>query len=257
MRILVVNPNTTASMTEAIGRSTRRYASQGTEIIAIQATFGPESIEGFFEGYLSAVGVFDRLQKVDFEFDALVMAGFGEPGREGAQELLEVPVFDITECAAHLACLLGRSYTVVTTLDRSVPGIEDRLRLAGLSDRCASVRATGLSVLDLERNEEVTLSRIVEVASKAVELDRAEVICLGCGGMAGLDEKVAALIGVPVVDGVAAAVKLAEAVVGLGLRTSKIRSYAAPRPKHIDSWPITRLSPDSRTGDCHSQEEQK
>ena len=139
MKILVVNPNTTTSMTEAIGRSAQRYASPGTEIIAIQATFGPESIEGFFEGYLSVVGVFDRLQAVDFKFDALVMAGFGEPGREGAQELLDVPVFDITECAAHVACLLGRSYTVVTTLDRSVPGIEDRLRLAGLSDRCASV----------------------------------------------------------------------------------------------------------------------
>jgi allantoin racemase len=107
MRILIVNPNTTVSMTDAIRQSAERYASPGTEIFATQATLGPESIEGYFEGYLSAVGVFDCLQKVDFDFDALVMAGFGEPGREGAQELLDVPVFDITECAAHVACLLG------------------------------------------------------------------------------------------------------------------------------------------------------
>lgn len=242
MKVLVVNPNTTVSMTEAIRRSAQRYASPGTEIIATQASIGPESIEGFFEGYLSVLGVFDRLQSVDFEFDALVMAGFGEPGREGAQELLEVPVFDITECAAHVACLLGRSYSVVTTLDRSVPGIEDRLRLAGLWERCASVPATGLEVLEVERDEELTVSRILEVARLSIEQDRAEVICLGCGGMAGLDEKVSAALGVPVVDGVAAAVKLAEAVVGLGLKTSKIRSYAPPRPKRISSWPISRPS---------------
>ena len=240
MRILVINPNTTTSMTDAIRRSAQRYACPGTEIIATEAAVGPESIEGFFEGYLSVVGVLDRLREIDFDFDALVMAGFGEPGREAAQELLEVPVFDITECAAHVACLLGRSYSVVTTLDRSVPGIEDRLKVAGLLDRCASIRATGLAVLEVEHDEEVTVSRIVEVAASAIAQDRAEVICLGCGGMAGLDEKVAAAVGAPVVDGVAAAVKLAEAVVGLGLRTSKVRSYAPPRPKHISSWPLIR-----------------
>ena len=243
MRILIINPNTTASMTDAIRRSAERYASEGTEIRATEATLGPESIEGYFEGYLSVIGVLDRLQTVDFDFDALVMAGFGEPGREAAQELLEVPVFDITECAAHVACLLGRSYSVVTTLDRSVPQIEDRLRLAGLLDRCASILSTGLAVLEVDRDPEFTTSRIVEVARSAIEKDRAEVICLGCGGMAGLDEKVATTLGVPVVDGVAAAVKLAEAVVGLGLRTSKIRSYAAPRPKLITSWPISTHSP--------------
>jgi allantoin racemase len=239
MRILIVNPNTTVSMTDAIRQSAERYASPGTEIFATQATLGPESIEGYFEGYLSAVGVFDCLQKVDFDFDALVMAGFGEPGREGAQELLDVPVFDITECAAHVACLLGRSYGVVTTLDRSVPQIEDRLRLAGLLDRCASIRSSGLAVLEVELDEEKTVSRIVDEARLAIGKDRAEVICLGCGGMAGLDEKVSSALGVPVVDGVAAAVKLAEAVVGLGLRTSKVRSYAAPLPKQMTSWPLS------------------
>jgi allantoin racemase len=187
MRILVVNPNTTKTMTESIRRSAQHYASPGTEILATEASFGPESIEGYFEGYLSVIGVFDRLQTLEVPFDALVMAGFGEPGREGAQELLDVPVFDITECAAHVACLLGRCYSVVTTLDRSVPAIEDRLRLAGLYDRCASVRASGLAVLEVDQDEERSVARIVEEARAAIEVDRAEVICLGCGGMAGLE----------------------------------------------------------------------
>ena len=240
MRILVVNVNTTESMTEAIRAQAARHASPGTEIVALTPFFGPESVEGNFESYLAAVAVMDRVLAYDEPYDAVVQAGFGEHGREGLQELLEVPVIDITEAAAHVACLIGRTYAVVTTLDRAVPQIEDRLRLAGLVDRCASVRATGLGVLELEQDPGRTVDAIVRAAVRAVEDDRAEVVCLGCAGMAGLDEKIAAATGVPVVDGVAAAVKLAEAVCGLGLATSKVRTYAPPRPKTIHRWPLSR-----------------
>ncbi|WP_308403712.1 aspartate/glutamate racemase family protein [Streptomyces niphimycinicus] len=78
----------------------------------------------------------------------MVIAGFGEPGREGAQELLDVPVLDIAESAAQMAMMLGHSYGVVTTLDRAVPQIRDRLLTAGLLGRCAGVRGTGLGVLE-------------------------------------------------------------------------------------------------------------
>lgn len=238
MRIVVMNPNTTESMTASIRSIAEASASPGTEILATQPFWGPESIEGHFEGYLSAAAVLDRLTSIEEPFDALVMAGFGEPGREGAQELLDVPVLDITESAAQLAMMLGHTYGVVTTLDRSVPQIQDRLLTAGLLQRCAGVRGTGLGVLELEEDEERTVEVVVETARKAVDEDRAEVICLGCGGMAGLQEKVSAALGVPVVDGVAAAVKFAEAAVSLGLSTSTSRSFAPPRPKVIGSWPL-------------------
>jgi len=121
-----------------------------------------------------------------------------------------------------------------------VPLIEDRLKLAGLDSRCASVRSSGLTVLELEHDAELTVKTIVREAELAVREDKAEVICLGCGGMAGLDEAVRAKTGVPVVDGVTAAVKLAESLVALGLSTSKVRTYAPPRPKRITGWPLTR-----------------
>ncbi|MEU2366734.1 aspartate/glutamate racemase family protein [Streptomyces noursei] len=239
MRILVMNPNTTASMTASIRATATAVAAPGTEILATEPLWGPESIEGHFEGYLSAAAVLDRLATLDTPFDALVMAGFGEPGREGAQELLDVPVLDITECAAQMALMLGHSYGIVTTLDRAVPQIRDRLLTAGLLQRCAGVRGTGLGVLELEEDPERTVEVILQTA-RAVVRDGAEVICLGCGGMAGLQERVAAELGVPVVDGVAAAVKFAEAVVGLGLTTSAQRSFAPPCPKAIGSWPLSR-----------------
>jgi allantoin racemase len=239
VRILVVNVNTTASMTEAIRAQAAAVAAPGTEIVALTPFFGPESVEGNFESYLAAIAVMDRVVAYDQPYDAVVQAGFGEHGREGLQELLDVPVVDITEAAAHVACLLGHKYSVVTTLHRAVPQIEDRLRIAGLLERCASVRASGLGVLDLEGDEDRAVDAIAAEAVKAVRDDHAEVICLGCGGMAGLDEKVRAATGTPVVDGVAAAVKLAEALVGLGLSTSKIGTFATPRRKRVTGWPIS------------------
>ena len=243
MRILVVNVNTTASMTDAIVASARSVASPGTEIIGLTPVFGPESVEGNFESYLAAVGVMDAVTRYEGDYDAVVQAGFGEHGREGLQELCDVPVVDITEAAGHVASLLGHKYSVVTTLDRTVPLIEDRLKLAGLDVRCASVRSSGMSVLEVEERPEDTVKAVVAEAETAVSQDGAEVICLGCGGMAGLDTAVAAATGVPVVDGVAAAVKLAEALVGLGLTTSKSRTFAVPRGKRITGWPLT---PDSQ-----------
>jgi allantoin racemase len=237
MRILVVNVNTTQSMTDTIAETARAVASPGTEIVPLTPLFGAASVEGNYESYLAAVAVMETVRRYDEPYDAVIQAGYGEHGREGLQELLEVPVVDITEAAASIAQFLGHRYSVVTTLDRAVPLIEDRLLLAGLSARCASVRASGLAVLDLEADPVAAVDAITVAAVRAVTEDRAEVICLGCGGMAGLTEQVEARTGVPVVDGVAAAVTIAESLVRLGLRTSKVRTYAPPRPKAFTNWP--------------------
>ena len=237
MRILVVNVNTTESITEAIAKQARAVASPGTEIVGLTPFFGAESVEGNFESYLAAIAVMDRVMAYDQPFDAVIQAGYGEHGREGLQELLNVPVVDITEAAASTAMFLGHAYSVVTTLDRTVPLIEDRLKLAGLYQRCASVRASGMAVLELEANPLGATEAIVRQAELAIRDDKAEVICLGCGGMAGLDEQIRQRTGVPVVDGVTAAVTIAESLVRLGLSTSKIRTYATPRPKKVIGWP--------------------
>ena len=97
-----------------------------------------------------------------------------------------------------------------------------------------------MSTLDIDANPNGAVHAIVEEARKAVEIDNAEVICLGCAGMAGLEEAITGALGVPVVDGIAAAVRLAEAVVGLGLRTSKISTYALPGQKRITAWPLSQ-----------------
>ena len=240
MRVLVVNVNTTESMTASIAAQARAVAAPGTEIVGLTPSIGADSVEGNFESYLAAVAVLDRVLAYDEPYDAVVQAGFGEHGQEGLKEVLDVPVVDITDAAAHVACLLGHRYSVVTTLDRTVPLIEERLLLGGVADHCASVRASGLSVLELEGDQDVVLAAITDQAVKAIKEDGAEVLVLGCGGMAGLDSSVREATGAPTVDGVAAAVKLAETLVNLGLRTSKVRTYAPPRPKTVLNWPLHR-----------------
>lgn len=147
-------------------------------------------------------------------------------------------MIEICEASAHVAMMIGRTYSVVTTLQRSVPAIEDRLRLGGLSDRCASVRASGMSTLEVDADPEGAVRAVVAEARIAVENDHAEVICLDCAGMAGLEEAITSELHVLIIDGVGAPVRLAETVVGLGLKTSKISAYALPGPKRIIGWPL-------------------
>jgi allantoin racemase len=240
MRILVMNVNTTATMTEVMRAGAQRVARPGTEIIATQPDWGPASVEGYYDSYISAAAILDRLTTwTGPTFDALIWAGFGEHGREGAQELLDVPVITITEAAAMLACLVGHKYAVVTTLRRAIPQIEDQLRLAGLLERCAAIMATDLGVLEVDQDPDVTAARLTEAGRGALAAG-AEALCLGCGGMAGIAPLLSAELGVPVIDGVEAAVKLAESCVDLGLRTSTVNAFAAPLKKLRPGWPVTR-----------------
>jgi allantoin racemase len=244
MRILVLNPNTSESMTAEIAAAAEATAVVGTEIVCLAPRFGAIAIDSAAESYLSAVGVMDVVASLvdagEFHYDAVVLAGFGEHGRDALAEMLSVPVFDIAECAAHVAHLIGRRFSVVTTLARSIAPIEDRLLLAGLNAHCASVRACGLGTAEVDADPAAAVQAIVDEAARAVAEDGADVICLGCAGMAGVTEAISAKVGVPAIDGVAAAVALAQAVVGLKLSTSKVGVYA-PGPDNARShWPISR-----------------
>jgi allantoin racemase len=244
MRILVLNPNTSESMTADIAEAARAAAAAGTEIDCLAPRFGCEAIDSAAESYLSAVGVMDVVANLldagRFDYDAAVLAGFGEHGKDALQEMLSAPVFDIAECAAHVAHLIGRRFSVVTTLARSIAPISDRLLLAGLDAHCASVRACGLSTVEVDADPAGAVAAIVDEAARAVAEDGADVICLGCAGMAGVTAAISAKVGVPAIDGVAAAIALAQAVVGLGLSTSKAGVYAPGPDNPRSHWPISR-----------------
>jgi allantoin racemase len=246
MRILVINPNITASMTEKIGRAAGLAASAGTEIVTVNPEDGPPSIEGYFDEVFAIPGILAEMTRAD-KADAYVIACFDDTGLDAARCATEAPVIGIGEAAFHLATLIAGKFSVVTTLARSVPAIEHNLSKYGLSSRCAKVRAAEVPVLDLELPGSGASQKISEEIAKAIAEEKAEAIVLGCAGMADLAERLSHEHGVPVLDGVACAVRLAETLAGLGLKTSKVGGYAAPRAKRFAGF-YAPLSPGENPG---------
>lgn len=232
MRILVINPNTTASMTEKIGKAAASAAFAGTQIAAVNPKDGPPSIEGYFDEVFAIPGILAEMAGQEAA-DAYVIACFDDTGLDAARCATDAPVIGIGEAAFHMASLISGKFSVVTTLARSVPAIEHNLLKYGLASRCARVRASDVPVLDLEKPGSDARHRISDEIGRAVRQDHAEAIVLGCAGMADLASLLAQEHGVPVLDGVACAVKLAESLHALGLHTSKVGSYAAPRAKRF------------------------
>jgi allantoin racemase len=229
MRILVVNANSTAAMTATIARAACAAAGPDTMIEAVTPTMGPESIEGFYDeafalpGLLQAVIAGERGGA-----DGAVFACFDDTGVDAARCAVAIPVVGICEAAIHAALPLAHRFSIVTTLLRSVAALEGLALRYGVAQRC-TVRASGVAVLALESREAV--AKIEHEVTAALRDDRAEAIILGCAGMTGLAAALTDKFGVPVIDGLGAAVKLIELLVGLGLRTSKIGGYAPPLPK--------------------------
>ncbi|ARU88778.1 aspartate/glutamate racemase family protein [Pseudomonas sp. M30-35] len=232
MKIRVINPNTTASMTEKIGEAAKLIAAPGTQIIACNPASGPVSIESHFDEAVSAVGVIEQVMAGERDAtDAYIIACFGDPGLLAARELTRAPVIGIAEAAFHLATMISTRFSVVTTLGRTGIIAEHLLQSYGFAHHCRRVRAAEIPVLDLEDDGGRALELIIDECLRAKKEDNIGSIVLGCGGMADLTEQISDAVGLPVVEGVTAAVKLAETLVSLRLGTSKFGDLDFPRPK--------------------------
>ena len=231
MRILLINPNTTASMTEKAAVAARAVAASGTDIIAATSRMGPVSIEGHYDGALAVPGLLSEL-KVQRAggYDAAIIACFDDTGLDAARSFADVPVLGLCESAVATACFLAQRFTVVTTLERSRVLIDNLVRRYGVGGR-VKVRASDIPVLELEDPASDAIGKLRSEIERALSEDDAEAIVLGCAGMTDLARELQNTYRVPVVDGVAAAVKQAEALVSLGLSTSKRGSYASPLVK--------------------------
>ena len=168
--------------------------------------------------------------------DAFVIACFGDPGLHGAREVGRGPVIGIAEAAFHAASLLATGFSVVTTLERTCVIAEHLVVQHGFERRCRGIHGTDIAVLELDDPASHAYERILACAQDALARDRSGAIVLGCAGMADLCQALQSQLGVPVIDGVGAAVKLAEALVALGLHTSKRGDYAPPLRKDYVGW---------------------
>lgn len=227
MRILLVNPNSTASMTEKMADAAREVAAPGTTIIAATVQNAPASIESRSDESRALPGLLDTvLAESTSNIDATVVACFDDPGINALRELTNGPVVGICEAACQAASVLASRFSVVTTVPRAVNVIAENLLRYGLDRKCQSIRSAQIPVLSLETSNAHASDRIRAEIRIAVEKDGAEAIVLGCAGMANLAQVLSAEFQIPVIDGVAVAVKQAEGLIACRLSTSKHGTFS-------------------------------
>ncbi len=243
-------------MTTQALESALKVASAGTHVTAVNPVGTPVSIEGSTDEAMAVPAMLSEIRAGEAQgIDAYVIACFDDPGLHAAREVARVPVIGICQAAVQVAMTISRRFSVVTTLPRSVPIIEDIVQAYGAGHHCRAVRAIDLPVLGLEEDP-VTAERLLldEIERAKIE-DRAEAIVLGCAGMSRLCERLSEATGVPVIDGVTAALKIAEALVGAGYSTSKVNGYDYPRekgawtvrPRERASGPLMQPLPNNRS----------
>jgi len=225
MKILVVNPNTTTSMTDKAIKVAKMVARSDTEIIGDTSANGPASIQGFLDAAECVPGLLAAVKRHK-GVDAIIIACFDDTGLDAVRCMVDVPVIGIGEAAFHAAAFVSNKFSVVTTLSRSVPGLENNLQRYGLAQKCVGVRATDIPVLELEDEDRGFLTTIKTEINMAITEDHAEAIVLGCAGMADLMQELSEEFDCPVIDGITAAVGFAETLVSCHLKTSKRGAYS-------------------------------
>lgn len=210
-----------------------------TRVTASQIERGPASIESELDDALAAPDTILKVVEADREgADAVVIDCMDDPGLLGSREMVSIPVLGPCQTTMHLASMLGHTFSVVTVMEGSVPGFVNRAKVYGLDGKLASVRWVDIPVLDLASSGKRLLADLLDESEAAVRRDGAHVIVFGCTGMLGFAAAVErglverGIEGVPVIDPIPTTIKMAEAIVDLGLRPSG-RTFPTPPRKQI------------------------
>ncbi len=229
---LVVNPNTSTSMTRDIERTAVRVFFPPWSYVVAGAPAGPESLESWRDYALAAVDVLPLLDTHD-DCDGIVLSCFGDPGLYGLKELSQVPVVGIAEASMSIALLLGGKFGILAGMDRAKPLMDNMVRTYGLDARYSGTESLSMRVLDFDRSRSATLDRLVVTCTRLLERG-ADVVILGCAGLSGYQDDLMNRVPVLAIDPVEAGCRMLKAVVEGGLRTSRGGLYAKPAPQRMN-----------------------
>lgn len=221
MRIAYIGPKSRESALQA-------FVGHGVTVEARPHGKGPASIESMWEEYLSVPGLLESVVELEREgFDAVVPGCFGDPGIDGARELVDIPVLGPGATSMVVAANLGHRFSIVTVLENVVRPLENLALLTGVAQKLASVRQIGIPVLALNANPGATFARLTDVSREVIERDRADVLILGCGTLSFRAGELQDILGVPVLNPLQVTLRMAELLVACGLSHSK-RSHPLP-----------------------------
>ena len=229
MRIVIANPNSTEAITESCAVLARSAASPGTQITPWTTRRGPPIIDSVYGDYLAGQALVRDLPLLQPRPDAIVLAGFGNYGTAAVKEVFDVPVVNIAEAAVTLALPLCHRFAIVTTAPRMIAYTEDVVRLFGVGERCAAVSAVSLPPLTAPPRPEAELAAELAAMVAAMRTQfGADLVILGGSRLSPYAGALRQIVSIPVLEPVACAVQVAEALVRLGLRQSKAGKFAPP-----------------------------
>ncbi|WP_353710525.1 aspartate/glutamate racemase family protein [Arthrobacter sp. K5] len=240
MKLLVINPNISDDVTALIESEARRSASPGTELLVRTAGHGVEYIETRFESLITAGAVAEIIAEHTIcpaaggdadPIDGVVVAAFGDPGMPALKELADVPVIGITEAALCAAALQGHRFSIIAISDRIRPWYVDCVERFGLGGRLASIRSINETLNAIGSVQQDFKETLLALSQRAVAEDGADVVILAGAPLAGLARELRGQIPVPVVDGISAGIRMAEAVVGLQSGPHRAGAFAPPPVK--------------------------
>lgn len=222
MKILCINPNSSKEVTEGIKKTCLNYTLPATDIKVEYLKDSPEGIESYQDVIISQNNMLEKFKNWEKEYDGFIVACHSDVGVDMLREISVKPVIGIGEASMLFALPLGHKFTILSLKGKKIPQKEELVKKYGLESRCASIRATGLGVV---ATEEEKREKLLKEGSNALKYDRAEVLILGCAGMAGLDKFLGEKLNVPVIDGLVCALMMIESFLRYGVKTSKIAKY--------------------------------
>ena len=239
MKLLLINPNISDTVSDLIRLEAQCSASPGTEIEVLTAPFGVAYIETRFESLIGAYATAQVAAEHHARFDAVVVAAFGDPGLAGIREALCVPVLGLTESALASACLLGQRFSIIAISQRIQAWYREVVESYGLGSRLASIRALDRPLASIGQVQGEHAQALKTLAERAVEEDGADVIVLAGAPLAGLARALKGQLPVPVVDGVSSAVHHAQTLVALQPGCARRGSFAPPPLKPNRGLPVS------------------
>lgn len=239
MRLLLLNPNTSALMTERMTATANAAKAPDTTIVPVTATRGVPYIATRAEAQIGGAIALEMLAEQHDAVDAAIIAAFGDPGLFGARELFDIPVVGLAEAAMLTACMVARRFAIVTFARALGPWYEDCVAMHGLRERCAGILCLDSPFASVTEVAEEKEALLIELANRAVTERDADAVILAGAPLTGLAHRVASRIPVPVIDQVAAAVKQAEALAALGLRKATAGTFRRPAPKATIDLPAS------------------
>jgi Asp/Glu/hydantoin racemase len=209
-KLLMINPNTTASITELVIAAARRVASPDTEIAGVTGSFGARYIMTRAASAIAGHAALDAYAKFGDDADAIVLACFGDPGLMALKEIARQPVVGLAEASCLEAVGKGKRFAIVTGGASWKPMLEEFVALLGLSDRLAGIFTVDKSGAEIAADPDSALACLRDAVNTCARTFSADVVVLGGAGLAGIAERLDGSVVVPMIDSVAAGVKRAE-----------------------------------------------